>query len=399
MIFRGRIRVFNTKHDMRNIREEFPITMKSKFKVLHDFEDDFDLKILQPTKLSKPPGSPGVPLMWCQEFYSLRKAYDKRDKGNMIPLAYTTIRHLRSAASQYCALDAIVSDPSGAVLTKDQKVLFQRCRPTDSLISSLFAKGMLSRLGDESKPSVALLDCHIRELDRELNAMYYAAESPLEKRDLALAGFANLALWLGWLRSSECFDAEWTDISAVEPHQSARHDLPPDSGLVQFRLAPETKSDLGRTADVIMAYRTRSGLCIGKWFHRAKRWRIRPTGPTFCHPDGTPWSSKFFRDTYLYPSLYRQRAAGDPLLAAMTGAPGTSNSIESRFWSLHCYRRGGRSHVSRGGWYGGNRLKRAKEAQVYEHGRWRTRRSTEPMAVSYREWKPRDRLAVTLNCH
>ena len=209
-------------------------TYKSKFKVLHDFEDDFDLKILQPTKLSKPPGSPGVPLMWCQEFYSLRKAYDKRDKGNMIPLAYTTIRHLRSAASQYCALDAIVSDPSGAVLTKDQKVLFQRCRPTDSLISSLFAKGMLSRLGDESKPSVALLDCHIRELDRELNAMYYAAESPLEKRDLALAGFANLALWLGWLRSSECFDAEWTDISAVEPHQSARHDLPPDSGWFSF---------------------------------------------------------------------------------------------------------------------------------------------------------------------
>ena len=48
-----------------------------------------------------------------------------------------------------------------AVLTKDNKVLFQKCRPTDSLISTLFAKGMVARLGETVRPSVALLDCHI----------------------------------------------------------------------------------------------------------------------------------------------------------------------------------------------------------------------------------------------
>jgi hypothetical protein len=51
----------------------------------------------------------------------------------------------------------------------------------------------------------------------------------------------------------------------------------------------------------------------------------------FIHEDGTQWMSGQFRETFLYPSLYGQRAAGNPFLRAFDGSPGMS--IEERFWS------------------------------------------------------------------
>ena len=139
--------------------------------------------------------------------------------------------------------------------------------------------------------------------------------------------------------------------------------------MATFRLNPVTKSDRARTADVIIAYHTRSGLCIGKWVLRAKRYRARPTGPIFCHANGSCWTSRFCRDTYLYPNLSEQRANCDPMLLPFDGSPG--NSIASPFWSLHCYRRGGRSHVSRGEVCGGAKVTVASKTQVYEHGCWK----------------------------
>jgi len=120
-------------------------------------------------------------------------------------------------------------------------------------------------------------------------------------------------------------------------------------------------------------------------------------GPIFCHPNGEKWSSKFFRTTFLYPSLHRQRRGGDKLLLPFDGSP--ANRLEDRFWSLHCFRRGGRSHVSRGGNFGHARLRKATKDEVYEHARWRLRRSAERIDVIYREWTPLDRIKITLNCH
>ena len=221
----------------------------------------------------------------------------------------------------------------------------------------------------------------------------------MEKLELAQAGLANLSLWLGWLRSSECLSVNWDDTKVIRPRHSARHNIPLNSGLILYQLAPETKSDRGRQADVVMAFKTKSGLSIGKWYRRVRQLRPRSHGPVFCHADGRKWTSRFFRENYLYPSLKKQRDAGDPLLSQFTGEPGTANSIESRFWSLHCYRRGGRSHVSRGGWFGGRRLRKADETEVYEHGRWRRRRASENMPTAYREWTLRERIAITLYCH
>jgi hypothetical protein len=112
---------------------------------------------------------------------------------------------------------------------------------------------------------------------------------------------------------------------------------------------------------------------------------------TFHHP---PTS---LERRHLYPFLYQRQVLGDPYLTPYSG--GRGNSIEEKFWSLHCYRRGARSHVSRGGKFGHHRFKQATQAQVYEHARWRYRRSSEAIDVIYREWNPVDRIQITLNCH
>jgi hypothetical protein len=64
--------------------------------------------------------------------------------------------------------------------------------------------------------------------------------------------------------------------------------------------------------------------------------------------------------------LKRQRAAGDPMLAAFDGTPG--NTLEAKFWSHHCFCRGLHSQVSRGGQFGCHRFHKALKSQVYEHG-------------------------------
>lgn len=296
----------------------------------------------------------------------------------------------------------MVSHPEGVLLTKDQRLLEQSCRPTDTFSYTLHARGMKARLGDEASPSVPLLDKHVRFLDNELDTLYKNAANPIKRREFALAGLANLVLWLGWLRTSEAFSATWEDWSVCEPENGPAQDLPVGCGLVSLTLSPETKSHRSRKADVIMSYRTMSGYCIGKWFHRA-RVACDALAPqtddrlVFTLLDGTPWTSAYFRKTYLYPSLYRQQALGDKYLTPYTGGPG--NSIEDKFWSLHCYRRGGRSHVSRGGHFGQHRFRKATKEQIYEHARWRLRRSNEAIDVIYREWTARDRIKITLWCH
>jgi hypothetical protein len=49
----------------------------------------------------------------------------------------------------------------------------------------------------------------------------------------------------------------------------------------------------------------------------------------FGHDNGTPWTSRYFRETFLYPSLYAQRAADDPFLLAFDGTPGNRTDENS----------------------------------------------------------------------
>jgi hypothetical protein len=168
-------------------------------------------------------------------------------------------------------------------------------------------------------------------------------------------------------------------------------------GALLLRLLPETKTNRTTQADVLLAYRTAGGLCPGMWFHRVRRntpdWYIDTDSPMFVHANGTAWTSQYFRSTFLYPSLYRQQAT-DPMLAQMDGSEG--NSIEERFWSLHSYKRGARSHVTRGGTPG---MRKATNDEIYEHARWARKQSkSEAIDVIYREWNPIERIRLTLLC-
>jgi hypothetical protein len=377
-------------------------TYQTKLRIIRNFEQRYGVHVLRSTPLKVPPSGPDIPLMWCQEAYGLRKSPSKRHAGADLNLAFSTIRQLRSAASQFHAWDMMISRPDRAFMDQQRRVLEQPCRPTDGLSYTLYTGGLRARVGDQTQPSVALLDCHVRFLDQDLNQAYLRCRTPHEKRSCALGGLANLFLWLGWLRSSETFDLAWRDLLVVEPDDSATMDLPDGCGMVSCRLAAETKSSRSHRPDVPMVYKTLSGYHLGKWFHRARttagfgsNW-LHSSERIFSNANGTPWSSRYFRKKFLYPSLHRQRTAGDPYLRPFNGTPG--NTVEAKFWSLHCYRRGARSHVSRGGKFGRHRLRRATKDEVYEHGRWRRRRSGEAIDKIYQSWPLRDRLKLTLYC-
>jgi hypothetical protein len=295
----------------------------------------------------------------------------------------------------------MVAHPASAYFDQQRRLILQPCRATDSLGSSLFATGIAARIGDNVNPSVALLDRHIRSLMAEIDEQYLSARTPKARRMADLAGLATLLLWLGWLRSSETFDLCWKSFTVVEPDDGPTVDLPLGCGVVGIRLGPETKSSRTKAVDLSMAHQTLSGYHLGKWFHRAHRScgldanYKNCTSRVFAHPTtGAPWTSYFYRHECLYPSLKRQQAAGDAMLAAFDGTPG--NTIEAKCWSLHCFRRGARSQVSRGGKFGRHRFRKALKSQVYEHGRWRRRRSSEEIDIIYQAWTLLEQIQITL---
>jgi hypothetical protein len=378
-------------------------TYQVRLRIIWHFEAAFDFRILRLTLMLRPPAGPEIPLMWCQESYSLRRGAARRQGDSVeLTLAFSTIRSLRSAASQFFAWHSMVSQPNVSFMDDRKRILQVPCRPTDNLSSTLHAAGMSSRVGNDSTPSMPLLDRHVGYLDSSLNARYRQATTPQEKRELALAGLANVQFWLGWLRTSEVFSCEWRDYILIEPPDGPQVDLPVGCGMMGCKLQPETKSNRTSRPDCIMAYRTLSGYCPGRWFHRARRWAnvgdewLTNASRLFVSLEGTVWTSLYFRQTYLYPSLREQQTNGDAYLRPFDGGPG--NSLEAKFWPLHCYRRGARSHVSRDGLYGRHRLKKATNDQVYEHARWRRKRAGEAIDKIYRKWTIRDRIKITLYC-
>jgi hypothetical protein len=367
------------------------------------FGDTFDVPTLKPMDLERPSSSPDIVLQWVQEAYSLQFSPVRKEEGLAVPISFGTIRQLRAAASQFYGMDLMVADPSATYMDKQRRLIRQPCRPTDGIGYTFHAKGMGTRLGTKSVPSVALLDQHIRFLLRELEEKYQQATRPAIRRKYALAGFATTLFWLGWLRSQEGFMTRWSDYDVTEPEDAGRHDLPVGVGVIGCRLRPETKSSRSVTADVVMAYRTISGFKLGLWFHRARRacnldgnWQDC-SRLVFTHATGGRWTSKYFREEFLYPSLYRQQAAGDPYLAPFNGEVGSGNSIPEKFWSMHCLRRGARtSSTLRTRGITCTQFRPATLEQVYEHARWRLNRGGEKIDKQYQEWPMIERIQITL---
>ena len=370
---------------------------QSKIRVLQKFENDFNVSVLQSSALTCPPHGPAIPTMWAQQRYAV--APRQRTPTNTSAgksLQWNTVRGLRSAASQFFAIDTMVANPQTMMDPSDRLIVAPSdCLPTDEAGFLWMSKGMKNRMGDDVKPSKALLERHVRWIDDLLETQWSTATNMVAKAAACRAATANLVGWLSWLRGGETFSLRWEDTTVVQPSDGPTLGLPPGVGMVGLALLEQTKSSQGRQADVVMAYTTGSGFSLGKWLDRLRA-LLNPDDQDYvlCHPDGRPWTSHYYRHQYLYPWLEAQRGLGDPYLQQYDGSL-DDNTIKNAFWSFHCYRRGAKTHVSR---KRPTNQRNATGDEVYEHGRWRQKRSSMDMNRAYTDWSFEDRVMITLLC-
>jgi hypothetical protein len=136
-------------------------TYQGKLSLVRQFEHDYDVHVLRPTPLLRPPTTPDIPLMWLQESYSLRWSNLGR-YGESRPVVYNSIRAIGSSVSQFQAWDTLVSQPASAYFDRQKRFICQPCRITDGLASTLFGAGGMLAGSDETQASVSMLDRNIR---------------------------------------------------------------------------------------------------------------------------------------------------------------------------------------------------------------------------------------------
>jgi hypothetical protein len=266
--------------------------------------------------------------------------------------------------------------------------------PTDALGYGLMTTGMGKRMGDDSKPPVALTLRQILWIMTRLESDWTMASTTAGRREIAAAAVVNLFGWLRWLRSQELFSLKWEDLRITRPCDGPRVGLPLGVGVLELRLLPETKSNRTKVADVVISYVSASGLQPGLWTERLRRlWPAAlPQERLIRGSSGMAWTSYYFRRHHLYVWLHQMRTAGDPFLQAFTSEHG--NRLEDKYYSFGTYRRGGRSACTKRN----NGTLKASTDEVYEHGRWRRRIGGEDMSTRYNEFGLDDRLHITLLC-
>ena len=144
------------------------------------------------------------------------------------------------------------------------------------------------------------------------------------------------------------FNLRWQDIELIQPCANPKHRLPPGTGALLLRLLEAAKGNQTRTAHHIIACHTSSGLKPGFCFETLSRMRAPDTPPLahiFVADKGRVWNSCHFRELCLCLGLSCQWLDGDPLL--QTHVPHSAEDIPEKLCSLHSYRRGARTHVSK----------------------------------------------------
>jgi hypothetical protein len=169
-------------------------TYQSKLKVVDLFDATYDLpattgRILRRTRLERHHTGPEIPLQWLQESYSLRLM--KGRDGDLHPLSFETTRQLRSAGSQFYAWESLCAG-TPAHFDPQRRLLLQASRPAGSFSYTLFTGGMGARIGEDSKPSIALMDSQVRFIMHDLDQRYSLARDPVLRRELALVHYATI---------------------------------------------------------------------------------------------------------------------------------------------------------------------------------------------------------------
>lgn len=367
---------------------------QSGLRRLSRFESDFGVPILQATPLLRPPRSPSIGMMWAQQHYALQTPQGRHSQ-NSDRVLYQTTRSLRSAGSHFFTWDRQIAHPDRALRDSQRRVMLtDGVSPSDELGYTLMSTGMAKRMGDQSKPPIALTLRQVLWVMKRLDAMWVGCNTLSGRREIAAAAVAHLLAWLGWLRSLELFSLTWGDMKLTRPENGPVVGLAQGIGVIELRLLPETKSNRTKVADVVIAYACASGLILGLWIERLQRlWPdARADTPIIRGSSGAPWTSLYFRSNHLYTWLHQMRAEGDPFLQAFTAT--TGNRIEDKYYSMGTYRRGGRSSCTKRN----NGTLKATDTEVYEHGRWKVKLSKENMPTRYNEFALDDRVNLTLLC-
>jgi hypothetical protein len=191
----------------------------SKLKIHQNFLQAFGLAA-PPIHLPVPPRSHAIVLMWSILHYSLRP-------GKSGDIKFSTIRQLRSARSaQETWINLMTDIDSTFPALNHLPISNLRGRSTDTYAFTIFAKGLENRLGDEATPSVALTDTQIHFINSQLQLSFEHLHGE-DRLQTALAAFANVVAWTGWLRASELFGLRWSDITVIRPEHGIFHALPP----------------------------------------------------------------------------------------------------------------------------------------------------------------------------
>ena len=289
--------------------------------------------------LQHPPLDIAIPLFWSMEHYT---TYPSSTNGN-VP-TWNTGRSQRSALSVYSSWIAAFCYPQHSYKDNENRVLsVMSISPSDNILSRMTAGGIGSRLGTESRPSQPLSHHHIHWNQSYRHNLLTAKSSLLLQYEIVSAQCVELIAWLGWLRSSELFKLRMEDIELVPPKNGAVYNLPPHVGAILFTLLPSTKSSRNRQVDIVIAWQTSSGLCLGYWLSRLfsllhqLQWSD-PKCYIFRSSTNSPWSSLYFRTNHLYPLLHLQHIEGDATLCHINVT--SSTDIPYHFYSLHSYRHG-----------------------------------------------------------
>ena len=354
------------------------------------------LQVLPSSTLLHPPVGPTVTLAWVELDTSVRVLPARGSWGPRTPV-FNSVRQIRSAVSNYSSWDLVQSHPEENYFD-DHRHHLGSCKVTDSGGYTMFSKGLARRIGNNPRQATALLGRHITELEKWFDSNYRRARTRAGREKWALAGLAHALLWLGWLRGGEAFGISQEDLQRILPREGPAFDLPNGVGALLLRMLKD-KSNREYSFDIVMAYRCLTGFSAGKWLARAEGLGLwDPTSPDllFRHPSGKAWTSHYYRHHFLYPGLRHLQKEGDVFLAKYDGSR-PDLTLEYAFWSLHCYRRGARTHCQRAN--PDRRHKKASKVQVYEHARWRGKVGGEDIDVVYREWTLYDKLRITLLSH
>ena len=206
--------------------------------------------------IAHPPLSLAITMFWSMAYYTTVPSLHSTGETP----SWNTTRLQRSALSFYKSWWASVCSPGDFFVDNRRLMSDPKLSPTDTILATHTASGMASRLGTESRPSLALNQRHVHWNQNARILSLRTNLTLIERYEQVAAQVAELIFWLGWLRSSETFGIRVQDVEITPPINHGKYGLPLGVGVILLRLLSTTKSQRNKQADMVIAFKTASGL-------------------------------------------------------------------------------------------------------------------------------------------